>query len=145
MSCVRDGAVGAPLGDGAGRLGDPGEADGHDGVGGERTAGWVHVNVVAEAERLAEQPLLVGERGAHLGDVDAPAVHAGVGARLAGRERFGQVAHPGLVRLDPVVDAPDPHRLARPAVAPCWRSRGPPREAPSEIGGRSCVRSGAVT
>jgi hypothetical protein len=49
---------------------DAGEAGGHDRVRRERAARLVHHHVVAEAERLPEQQLLVGERGLQLGDLD---------------------------------------------------------------------------
>ena len=59
-------AVHDPLG----HLADAGEAGDHHRVGGQRAPGRVHVAVVAEAERLAEDQLLGAERRVQLGDVE---------------------------------------------------------------------------
>ena len=61
-------AVDDPLG----RLADADEAGGHHRVGGQRAARRVDVDVVAEAERLAQDQLLVGERRVQLGHVERP-------------------------------------------------------------------------
>ena len=55
-----DAAVGAAVHDPLGHLADAGEAGDHHRVGGQRAARRVHVDVVAEAERLAQDQLLVG-------------------------------------------------------------------------------------
>ena len=61
--------AGAAVHDPLGHLADSGEAGHHHRVGGQRTPGGVHVAVVAEAERLAQDELLVAERRVQLGDL----------------------------------------------------------------------------
>ena len=67
---VRERAVLAAVADLRRGFGDADEARRHDRVGGERPARRVHRHVGAEAERLDEQRLLVGERALDLGHLD---------------------------------------------------------------------------
>ena len=75
-----------------GGLADADEPGGHHRVGGQRAAGRVDADVVAEPERLAQDQLLVGERRVQLGDVDLAVGHAGLRGGDAGRRRVGEVA-----------------------------------------------------
>ena len=68
-----------------GRLADADQAGGHHRVAGQRAARRVDVDVVAEAERLAQDQLLVAERRVQLGHVDAAAADAGLLAGERGR------------------------------------------------------------
>ena len=121
----------------------PDEPGGHHRVGGERAAGRVDVDVVAEPERLAQDDLLRGERRVQLGGVDGPFEGPGASRRRAGStaSRSGR-GRPRRVRLDAVVDAADPGgALAQLAgrVSPAARITA---AAPSPMGGQSPVRSG---
>src|SRR5262245_52872389 len=107
---VCDGPVLAALGDRASGLGEPGEPDRHHRVGGERPTRRVDVDVVAETELGLQDLLLVAERRAQLGDIDLPVADARVLTREARRRRLREVAEAGLVDLDAVVEAADPHR-----------------------------------
>src|SRR6266540_2107360 len=127
---VRDRAAFSSLGDLARRLGDPCEPDGHHRVGRECATRRVDGDVVTETERVAKDPLLVAERGAELGDLDRAVADAGPLTRQAGRRRLREVAHAGLVRLDAMVDAPDPD--------------GPVDQLARLLGGREHDRARAV-
>ena len=83
------------------------------------------------------------ERGGELGDVDLPVADTRPLGREAGRRRLGEIAHAGLVDVDAVVDPADPDRALAHLLRLVGR-REDDRDAPSEIGGRSCLRSGAV-
>ena len=67
---VRDDALRVAVDDALRGLADAGEAGDHHGVRGERAAGRIDAHVVVEAERLAQDHLLVRERGVQFGDID---------------------------------------------------------------------------
>ena len=73
-----EGPVGLAPVDTGSRLADPDEPGGHDGVGGEGTPGRVDAHVVTEAQRLAQNDLLRGERRVLLGGVDGPFERTGL-------------------------------------------------------------------
>ena len=121
------------------------EAGGHDRVRRERAARRVDRDVVAEAEHLAQQQLLVGERGLQLGHLDRPVAEPGGLGGDAGRRRVVEVAERRVVALGAVVEAGDERR----ALDAAARARSPVAStmaaAPSVIGGRSWRRSGSRT
>ena len=90
-------------------------------VRGERAAGRVDRDAVAEAERVAQDELLVRERRVELGDVDAAAGRTpAFSAASAVERRAREVARAERVRLDAVIDAADPRRAR---AEPCARGR----------------------
>src|SRR5690606_20905382 len=78
---------------------------GHEGVGGERAAGWIDRDVVAEAERLPQDELLVREGRVKLGDVDLALSDAGLftGQARGGADR--EIARAERGGLDAMIDA----------------------------------------
>src|SRR5207244_4710773 len=63
-----------------------------------------------DPDGVAQDELLVGERRVQLGEVKPDRVRTGLlGGDLRGA-CLGKVASPESVRLDPVIDPPDPHR-----------------------------------
>src|SRR5690242_20178799 len=108
---VRDGALAGAVGDPRRRLAEPRQARHHHRVRREGAARWVHVHVVAEPERLAEDQLLVSERRVQLGEIDSTLADASLLARELRRRRAGEVADAERMRLDAVVDAADPRGL----------------------------------
>ena len=75
---------GLPVHDPLGHLGHAGEPGHHHRVRGERAAGRVDVLVALEAEGVAQDQLLVRERGVELGDVELGAERPGLLGGLAG-------------------------------------------------------------
>ena len=76
----------------------------------ERAAGQVHRDRVVEPEHLAQQELLVGERGLQFGELDGTVGDPGGLGGDAGRRRVGEVAERRVVALGAVVEAGDPRR-----------------------------------
>ena len=102
------------------------------------------VDVVAEAEGLAQDELLVGERRVQLGDVDGPSPTPACSAASRVDGESGEVAHAeacGSMRWSmPRIQAGRSHSAR--ARSPAARITAP---APSVIGGQSCVRSGSTS
>ncbi len=124
-------------------LDDPDQAGGHDRVPGQRAPGRVDGGAVAETERVAQDQLFGAVVDHQLGDVDRRVAQP----RLLGRELGGHRAASGPA--DP--GWCDSMRWSIPRIHAGLSERSRARSpaamitaaAPSEIGGRSCVRSGA--
>ena len=129
LQAVARGGVGhAPTGrargDAVGHLADADQPGRHHRVGGQRPARRVDVDVVAQAQRLAQDHLLGGEGGVELGDVERAVADPGRLGRQAGGGRVGEVPQAEGVHVDAVVDAPDPRRVLGQLTGPVRRRRG---------------------
>ena len=89
-----------------GRLADADAAGGEHRVGGQRAAGRVDPDVVAQSELAAQDQLLVAERRVQLGDLDTVQVERGAGAPGAGGA--GQVTRAHAHLVDVVRDPGQP-------------------------------------
>lgn len=125
-----EGPVGLAPVDPGGGLADADEPGGHDRVGGEGTPGGVHADLVAQPQGFPQDHLLRGERRVQLGGVHGPFEGAGLLGGEARRRRVGQLTYAQRVRLDAVVDAPDPG--------------GPLAQFPGSVSGREDHGGGPV-
>jgi hypothetical protein len=115
---VAERAVGAARHDLLRGPADPGQPSGEHGVTAEHAAGGADADVVTDAERAAQQNLLVGERRVELGGVHTSrSRRAPGGGRGRGR---GQVPRPQRRRVDPVLEPGNPG-------GPLAQLAGPPR------------------
>ena len=101
-------AVGAAINDAGGGFADAGEAGDHEGVRGERAAGWVDADAGVECEGVAKDQLLVREGRVEFGYIDRGRVGAGALGGEPGRGRLREITDAERVRLDAMVDAADP-------------------------------------
>ncbi len=81
----------------------------------------------AETERGAQDRLLVAELRVQLGDIDGSVGDTGGFGGESRRLRSGEVTHAQGLRLDPVLDAPDPRGSFARAVG---RGRRPRSRSP---------------
>ncbi len=79
--------------DAARRLSDARQSRNHDGVGRERPARGIELDIIPQTQRVAQDQLLVGERGVQLRKVDRPLLHTRFLGRQLCRGRAGQVAY----------------------------------------------------
>ena len=95
----------------AGRFDDADQADHHHRVRGERAARRVDLDDVVRARARRGGSTSCGENGAATSATSTGArSDAGPLRGERGRRRLGEVTHAGLVDVDAVVDAADPHR-----------------------------------
>ena len=130
--------AGVAVADAGGGLADADEPGGHDRIGGERAARRVHDHVVGEAQRVAQDQLLVRERRVQLGDVDRCRRRR---RRAAGHARSTPMSR-GRARRARAPRCGGRSRGSRPAGVHGLRARSPAASttaaAPSVIGGQSC-------
>ena len=121
--------------DGPGQFDHPSEAHRHERAAGERPARRVHRGLAIEAEGIAQDDLLRAVGHGQLGDVHRAVVQAHPIGRDAHRRGVGQVPQRGVVRIDAVVDGPDPHRVV--AQLPGLVGSGDDHGRGSVAGGRA--------
>src|ERR1035437_4479289 len=127
---------------------DAGQGGREHRVAAQRTAGRVDRDAVAEAQRAAQQDLLMGEGRVQLSDVDGRG--AGRASGGSGRRRRGQVARSQRSRGDPVLEAGNPGGVRRSArrrrvqVARSQRSRVDPVLEAGNPGGPRAQLAGPV-
>src|ERR1035438_7214814 len=98
---------------------DAGQAGREHRVAAQRAAGGVDPDAATQAQRAAEQDLLMGEGCVQFGDLDTRGSCRPPGG--SGRRRRGQVARSQRSRVDPVLEPGDPGGARAPLAGPGGR------------------------